>query len=56
MLGDNLQLIDNCMSFNLITEQEATFYYLHIPEQTLRNILGSQQPKKASNFNLDEII
>ena len=31
ILGDCLQLIDICMSFSMITEQEATFYYLNQP-------------------------
>jgi hypothetical protein len=55
IVKDNLQLIDICMSYSLITEQEATFYYLAPTNNTLVSLLFNNAPKKIM-ANFDNLI
>ena len=62
VLGDNLQLVDVCMCFGLVSEKQASWYYLHLPESTFRSIcIGGRGVQGSSRHihsavNMDEVV
>lgn len=57
IISDNIQLIDICMAYNLITEQQAVYYYLNDDSsKSLVHFIGDVDSGKKKIIDINEIM